>query len=80
MVEVEQALQNSYLVWDVSEWDIAAWANLDYTDLVSAPQRLSTRLKLPKQAYYFQIRWRNNRDEPVEVYGESLIGRTSGEM
>jgi hypothetical protein len=80
LVEISEAIQNSYLVWDVSEWDIAAWANLDYTDLVSAPQRLSHRLRLPKKGYYFQVRWRNNRSEPVEVYGESFIGRSSGEM
>jgi hypothetical protein len=79
-VEVEQALHNYFLVWDVGLWDVASWANLDYTDLVSAPQRLSTKLKLPKQAYYFQIRLRNNRDEPVELYGETLIARTSGEL
>lgn len=79
-VDVQEAIQNAYLIWDVSEWDESSWANLGYTDLVSSPQRLSTRLKLPKQAFYFQIRWRNNRDEPCEIYAETLVGRTSGEI
>ncbi|CAM4097574.1 hypothetical protein PAAL109150_09750 [Paenibacillus alkaliterrae] len=78
-VEVQEALKNVYLVWDAGQWDNTAWANLDYTDLVSAPQRLSNKLKLPRQGFYFQIRLRNNRDEPVEIFGETLIGRTSGE-
>jgi len=80
LVEVEEAIQNSFLTWDTSEWDASTWANLGYTDLVNAPQRLSHRLRLPKKGFYFQIRWRNNRSEPVEIYGESLIGRSSGEM
>lgn len=80
MEEVEKAIQNSYLVWDVGLWDIASWANLEYTDLVSAPKRLSNRLGLPRKGFYFQVRWRNNRDEPCEIYGESFIGRSSGEI
>ena len=79
IVESQEAIRNYYLTWDVGLWDEAAWANLEYTDLVAPPQRLSTKLKLPKSGYYFQIRMRNNRDEPVEIYGLSLIGRTTGE-
>jgi len=79
-VEAQQAIQNYFMVWDVSEWDESNWANLEYTDLVASPQRLSHRLKLPKKGFYYQIRWRNNRDEPVEIYGEALIGRASGEV
>lgn len=79
IVESQEAIRNYYLTWDVGLWDEAAWANLEYTDLVAPPQRLSTKLKLPKSGYYFQIRMRNDRDEPVEIYGLSLIGRTSGE-
>lgn len=77
--EAQEAIRNNYLIWDVTEWDESTWANVDYTELVAAPQRLSHRLKLPKKGYYFQVRWRNNRNEPVEIYGETLIGRTSGE-
>src|SRR5690606_18170464 len=78
--EVQQALNNYYLVWDVGIWDESVWANIDYSDLVSAPQRLSHKLKLPKQGYFFQIRLRNPRDEPVEIYSESFVGRVSGEI
>jgi hypothetical protein len=78
--EATNAIQNSYLVWDVSAWDVASWANLEYTDLVSSPKRLSHRLSLPKKGYFFQVRLRNNRSEPVEIYGETFIGRVSGEI
>jgi len=74
VVEVNNALQNQYMTWDVTEWDEAAWANLDYTDLVSAP----TPLIFCKNSYYFQIRFRNNRDELCEVYEVNLKGRVSG--
>lgn len=80
MVEVQEAIQNSFLTWDVSEWDASTWANIGFTDLVNAPQRLSHRLKLPKKGFYFQVRLRNARDEPVELYSESFIGRNSGEL
>lgn len=80
IVEVQQAIQNYFMVWDVSEWDESNWANLEYTDLVASPQRLSHRLKLPKRGFYFQVRIRNARDEPVQLFGESFIGRSSGEI
>ncbi len=80
LVEVAGVIQNSFLTWDISQWDVASRANLNYTDLVSAPQRLSHRLSLPKPGYYFQVRLRNNRSEPVELYSETFIGRPSGEI
>lgn len=76
--EEQEAIKNYFLVWDVGAWDEAVWANEDYTELVSAPQRLSWKLKLPKKGHYFQIRLRNNRNEPVEIYSETLVGRASG--
>lgn len=81
-VEIDKALQNAYAIWDTegSYWDEAIIANLDYTDLVSAPQRLGNRLRLPRKGFFFQIRWRNNRSEPVEIYSEKLVGRASGEI
>lgn len=81
-VDIDKAIQNQYAIWDTegSYWDEAIIANLDYTDLVSAPQRLSNRLQLPKKGFFFQLRWQNNRDEPVEVYSEKFIARTSGEV
>ncbi|QHT61695.1 hypothetical protein GXP70_18090 [Paenibacillus lycopersici] len=72
--DVASALQNQYMTWDVTQWDRAAWANLDYTDLVSAP----TPLIFCKNSYYFQIIFRNNRDELCEVYDMTIKGRASG--
>jgi hypothetical protein len=72
--DVEKALKNQFMTWDVTAWDEAAWANLDYTDLVSAPHPLIFR----RNSYYFQIIFRNNRDELCEVYDMTLKGRASG--
>jgi hypothetical protein len=72
--ELEKALANQYMTWDVTAWDEAVWANLDYTDLVSAPKPLI----FCKNSYYFQITFRNNRDELCEVYDMNLKGRASG--
>lgn len=73
-VDVNNALQNQFMTWDVTQWDDAAWANLDYTDLVSAP----TPLIFCRNSYYFQIIFRNNRDELCEVFDINLKGRVSG--
>jgi hypothetical protein len=72
--EVDNALKNQYMAWDVTDWDEGAWANLDYTDLVSAPLPLI----FCKNSYYFQIIMRNNRDELCEIYSLKLKGRASG--
>lgn len=72
--DVTNALRNQYMTWDVTAWDEAAWANLDYTDLVSAPKPLI----FCKSSYYFQIIFRNNRDELCEVYDMTIKGRASG--
>lgn len=72
--DVVQALKNQYMTWDVTEWDEAAWANLDYTDLVSSPLPLI----FCRNSYYFQIIFRNNRDELCEVYDMTIKGRASG--
>jgi len=29
VVEANNALHNQYMTWDVTEWDTAAWANLE---------------------------------------------------
>jgi hypothetical protein len=74
--EYDKALQSSYMTWDVSLWDTAVWANLDFTDLVGAPPRI----KIKKKSFYFQIRFRNNRaGELVEMYKYKLIARGSGQ-
>jgi len=72
--DVERALSNQYMTWDVTAWDESVWANLDYSDLVSAPKPLI----FCRNSYYFQIIFRNNRDELCEVYDMTLKGRASG--
>lgn len=71
---VAKAMQSQYMVWGVTKWGEGVWANLDYTDLVGKPPRV----KYKKRSYYFQIRFRNNRDELSEFYRYKLIGRNSG--
>jgi hypothetical protein len=73
--EMNEAIKNQYMVWDETAWGDAVWANLDFTDLVGKPARLIFK----KKSFYFQVRFRNNRDEPVELYRYRLVGRTSGE-
>src|SRR5262249_8812277 len=80
MEEVQNATISTYAAWDVTEWGESAGANLSYTDILTSPQRLSWKLGLPKKGHYFQVRWRNNRSEKVEIYGETFIGRASGEV
>lgn len=70
------ALQSQYAVWDVTGWDVGVFANLNYTDLLNT----TGRIKIVKKGEYFQRRWRNNRDEPVEIYAEKLIGRLSNKI
>lgn len=72
--EYLEALRNQYLFWDLGEWDETTWTHMDYTDLVGRP----IRVKVKKKSHYFQVRFRNNRDELAELYKFRLIARTSG--
>lgn len=71
----EAAWKNSVAVWDTATWDVSQWANLEYTDIVNAPNRRVFK----KKAKYVQLLWDNPRDEPVEVYKDQWYGRTSGQ-
>ncbi|WP_138752760.1 hypothetical protein [Paenibacillus sinopodophylli] len=71
-----EALRNTVFIWGVPGWDVAECANLDYTDLINNAKRLVFH----KKAKYFQRRWRNNRDEPVIILREKLIGSVSGRL
>jgi hypothetical protein len=62
-------------VYGVSRYGQARYANLQYTDIVNAPERLKFR---GKKAKYVQMLWYNYEDQPVEVYKDKWIGRTSG--
>lgn len=71
---IDNAVLDQYLIWDEGTWDNAVWANLDFTSKVIAPPRILVK----KKSVYFQIRFRNPRDELVELYKYKLIGRVSG--
>jgi hypothetical protein len=73
-VEYENAINNEIMIWGLGTWGIAGWYNPDFSELVGKPKRLV----LKKRSVYFQIRFRNNRDEPCELYDYSAIGRVSG--
>lgn len=70
----EDAVQSNYATWDISLWDFAVLANTDFTTIVGAP----ARILIKKRAYFFQIRFQNNRNELVELYKYALRGRVSG--
>lgn len=69
-----QAVKGEIMVWGGGAWGEALWFNADFTDLAGKPVRIPIKKKSP----YFQIRFRNDRDEPVELYKIKLNGRVSG--
>lgn len=74
MVSIPDALKNQVFVWGVTPWGQGQWANLNYTSILNNAKRLAIK----KKGFYFQRRFRNNRDEPVLIYREKYIGRLSG--
>ncbi len=74
VVEVPSALVNQIFVWGTTDWSEAEWANTNYTDILNNARRIIVKRK----GFYFQRRWRNNRDEPVLIYKERYMGRLSG--
>jgi len=72
--EYLQAIKSQFMVWDETAWDEVVWANLNYTDLVGKP----IRIRVKKKSFYFQIRFRNPRDELAELYKYRLDARVSG--
>lgn len=69
------SIDTNAAVWDVTDWDSAVWTNEDYTETVNSPRRINYK---PNKSIYVQLLWENPRDEPVEVYWDKWIGRTSG--
>lgn len=74
VVAIPDALKNQVFVWGVTSWGQGQWANLNYTSILNNAKRLVVK----KKGFYFQRRFRNNRDEPVLIYREKYIGRLSG--
>lgn len=67
------AWKNNVAVYGVSSYGTAVYANLQYTDIVNAPDPIYFHDK----AKYVQILWGNNRDEPTEIYKDRFSGRLS---
>lgn len=74
---VTNALINQIMVYGETEWGFSEWANTNYTDILNnaRPIRLNG-----KKGKYFQLRMKNDRDEPVLVYKLRYIGRTSNKV
>jgi len=72
-ISIESAWKNNVFMWGVSKWSEAQWANLNFTDIVNAPDQLI--FHYPSK--YCQVLWENNRDEPVEIYRDRWIVRPS---
>lgn len=67
-------VNNQYMVWGTTAWGAGIWFNLNFTDLTTRPARKT----IHKKSYFFQVRFRNPRDELVEMYRYKIVGRTSG--
>lgn len=72
--EYDSLVKNQIMVWGSGIWGQAAWYNINFTDLVGKP----VRQPINKKSVYFQIRFRNPRNERVELYRFRLQGRSSG--
>jgi len=72
--EYGNLVKNQFMVWGSGVWGEAVWYNANFTDLVGRPVRKAIK----KKSYFFQIRFRNNRDELVEMFRYKILGRVSG--
>jgi hypothetical protein len=73
--EYDALVKNQIMIWGTGVWGQAAWYNVNFTDLVGKP----VRLPFKKKSYFFQLRFRNNRDELAKLYHYKLMGRSSGQ-
>lgn len=70
-VDMSEALQNQIMIWGTGEYGIAQWYNVDFTDLVGRPWKGIFKKRSP----FFQLRFRNNKDELIEMYKYAIEGR-----
>lgn len=71
---LDNAIFNEIGVYDVSAYDEAQYANLNYTDNVNQTKRK----KIHKKAKYAQIIFKNYRDEPMTILRYRIEGTSSG--
>lgn len=69
-------IHNEIMVEDVSHWDVARYANIDYTDVLNEPEEIT--FDYSRLSKYVQVLWENNRDEPMKIYKDRWKGRVSG--
>lgn len=74
-VNYNSAWRLNVAVHGVSRYGQARYANLFYTDIVNAPSRKVFK----KKSKYVQALWENSRDEGLEIYKDSWLGRKSGQ-
>lgn len=72
----EKVIKNEIFVEDVSQWDVAKYANVDFTDILNEPNEIL--FEYSRLSKYVQTLWENPRDEPVKIFKEKLKGRISG--
>ncbi len=72
----EKIIKNEVFVEDVSSWDVAKYANLDFTDILNEPNEIL--FSYSRLSKYVQTLWENPRDEPVKIFKSKFKGRTSG--
>lgn len=73
---MEKIIKNQVFIEDISEWDVAKYANIDFTDTVNEPGEIL--FEYSRLSKYAQVLWENDRDEPVKVYKEKWKARVSG--
>jgi hypothetical protein len=73
-VNKPSVVKNEVFVFGISKWGEAKWANSDYTDMVNQPNEIIFHNK----SKFCQMKWFNDRDEPVEIFSDKWKGRLSG--
>jgi hypothetical protein len=72
-VSKPSAIKNEIMVWGVTKWGEGKWANADYSDMVNQPNEIIFHNK----SKFCQMKWFNDRDEPIEIYSDKWKGRIS---
>lgn len=73
---MESVIRNEIFVEGVSEWGVAKYANVNFTDIVNEPNEII--FDYSRLSKYVQVLWENDRDEPVKIFKSKWKGRASG--
>jgi hypothetical protein len=69
----DSAVQTQVMIWGSGVWGESVWYNANLTDLLGKLVRMTYK----KKPYFFQIRFKNDRDELVKLHHYKLMGRTT---